>query len=107
FSEDQINETEKYLDMLVKMKSGKNTKALAFFGQIEMEMSRLPEQDAKEFMNEYGINESALESIIRNSYDLLGLQSFFTVGEDECKAWTIKTGMNAQESAGVIHSDFS
>ena len=106
FSEAQINETEKYLDKLVKMKSGKNTKALAFFGQIEMEMSQLPEQDAAEFMNEYGINESALDSIIRESYDLLGLQSFFTVGEDECRAWTIKIGMNAQEAAGVIHSDF-
>jgi len=106
FSEAQINETEKYLDKLVKMKSGKNTKALAFFGKIEMEMSQLPEQDAAEFMNEYGINESALDSIIRESYDLLGLQSFFTVGEDECRAWTIKIGMNAQEAAGVIHSDF-
>ena len=106
FSEAQINETEKYLDKLVKMKSGKNTKALAFFGQIEMEMSQLPEQDAAEFMNEYGINESALDSIIRESYDLLGLQSFFTVGEDECRAWTIKIGMNAQEAAGAIHSDF-
>lgn len=106
FAEAQINETEKYLDKLVKMKSGKNTKALAFFGKIEMELSQLAEQDAAEFMNEYGIKESALDSIIRESYDLLGLQSFFTVGEDECRAWTIKTGMTAQEAAGVIHSDF-
>lgn len=106
FAESQINETEKYLDKLVKMKSGKNTKALAFFGKIEMELSQLAEQDAAEFMNEYGIKESALDSIIRESYDLLGLQSFFTVGEDECRAWTIKTGMTAQEAAGVIHSDF-
>jgi ribosome-binding ATPase YchF (GTP1/OBG family) len=57
-------------------------------------------------MEEYGIKESALNTLIREAYALLGLQSFFTVGEDECRAWTIKKGMNAQEAAGVIHSDF-
>ena len=57
-------------------------------------------------MDEYGIKESALHSLIRAAYALLGLLSFFTVGEDECRAWTIKGGMNAQEAAGVIHSDF-
>jgi hypothetical protein len=71
-----------------------------------MEMSELPEEEAKAFMAEYGITESALDTIIRESYALLGLQSFFTVGEDECRAWTIRRGMTAQESAGVIHSDF-
>jgi hypothetical protein len=57
-------------------------------------------------MKEYGINESALSSIIRESYDLLGLQSFFTVGEPECHAWTIKKDTNAQEAAGEVHTDF-
>jgi ribosome-binding ATPase YchF (GTP1/OBG family) len=57
-------------------------------------------------MEEYGIKESALSTLIREAYALLGLQSFLTVGEDECKAWTIKKGMTAQEAAGVIHSDF-
>ena len=57
-------------------------------------------------MQEYGITESALDTLIRSSYDLLGLHSFFTVGEDECRAWTIRKGMTAQEAAGVIHSDF-
>jgi hypothetical protein len=57
-------------------------------------------------MEEYGIKESALNTLIREAYALLGLESFFTVGEDECRAWTIKRGMNAQEAAGVIHSDF-
>ncbi len=47
-----------------------------------------------------------LDKLIRESYDLLGLQSFFTVGEDECRAWTIKKGMTAQEAAGEIHTDF-
>ena len=69
-------------------------------------MSELPDDEASVFMEEYGIKESALGTIIRESYALLGLQSFFTVGEDECRAWTIRRGTNAQEAAGVIHSDF-
>ena len=85
---------------------GRNTQVMSFFGKIEMEMSELAEGEAAEFMKEYGITESALNSLIRESYSLLGLQSFFTVGEDECRAWTMKKGMTAQEAAGVIHSDF-
>lgn len=77
-----------------------------FFGKIEMEIAELAPDEARSFMLEYGITESTLSRLIRNSYDLLGLQSFFTVGEDECRAWTIKKGMTAQEAASVIHSDF-
>lgn len=106
FDETQINDTDKYLDELVKNKIGHNTRALCFFGKIEMEMAELSEEDAAVFMADYGIKESALDSLIRESYDLLGLQSFFTVGDDECRAWTIRKGMNAQESAGEIHTDF-
>ncbi|MBS4035232.1 MAG: redox-regulated ATPase YchF [Ignavibacterium sp.] len=106
FDETQINNAEKHLDELVKKKLGYNTKTLCFFGKIEMEMAELSENDAKVFMADYGITESALDGLIRASYDLLGLQSFFTVGEDECRAWTIKKGMTAQEAAGEIHSDF-
>jgi GTP-binding protein YchF len=104
--ESQINDTEKYFDTLVKSKIDKNTKAMVFLGQLELEMSELNEEDVSVFMKEYGIDESALESIIREAYNLLGLQSFFTVGEDECRAWTIHKGMSAQEAAGVIHTDF-
>jgi hypothetical protein len=86
--------------------AGRHTRVLAFFGKVEQEMSELDEADAAAFMKEYGITESALTSIIRESYELLGLRSFFTVGEDECRAWTIRNGMNAQEAAGVIHTDF-
>lgn len=104
--ETQVAERDSYLDKLVKSKVGKHTKALAFFGKIEFEMTELSEDDAKLFMSEFGIRESALNKIIRESYSLLGLQSFFTVGEDECRAWTIRKGMNAQEASGEIHSDF-
>lgn len=106
FDESQINDTENFLDEVIKQKSGHNTKVLFFFGKIEMEMSDLSEEDAKAFMQDYGITESALDKLIREAYDLLGLQSFFTVGEDECRAWTIRKGMNAQEAAGEIHTDF-
>ena len=104
--ETQVNETAKYLDELAKKKLGKHTKALFFFGKIEQEMSELSDKEAEIFMNEYGIKQSALNSIIREAYDLLGLQSFFTCGEQECRAWTIKKGSNAQEAAGEIHTDF-
>ena len=106
FGESQVNDTEKYMNELVKHKLGHNTKALSFFGQIEKEMADLSDEDAKVFMSDYGITESALDKLIREAYDLLGLQSFLTAGEDECRAWTIKKGMTAQEAAGEIHTDF-
>lgn len=87
-------------------RAGRHTKVLSFYGKIDMEMSELSEEEARAFMGEYGMTESALDTLIREAYLLLGLQSFFTVGDDECRAWTIRKGMNAQESAGVIHSDF-
>ena len=104
--ESQVNETGKFLDELAKKKLSSHTKALFFFGKIEQEMSELPEKEAQIFMAEYGIKESALNSIIREAYDLLGLQSFFTCGDTECRAWTIKKGSTAQEAAGEIHTDF-
>lgn len=104
--ESQVNKTEKYLDELAKKKLSKNTKALFFFGKIEQEMSELPDKEAQIFMKEYSINESALSSIIRGSYELLGLHSFFTVGENECHAWTLEKGANAHQAAGEIHTDF-
>jgi GTP-binding protein YchF len=87
-------------------KAGLRTRVVAFFGKIDMEISELSGDEARMFLDEYGIQESALDTLIRESYALLGLQSFLTVGEDECRAWTIRAGMTAQESAGVIHSDF-
>ncbi len=104
-NEDQAAEKEKYLSM-IKPKLKQNTMGITFFGQIEMEMSELGEEDVDVFMKEYGIKESALDNIIKQAYHLLGLQSFFTVGEDECRAWTIRKGMTAQEASGEIHTDF-
>lgn len=73
--------------------------------EIEKEISQLEEADATEFLKELKITEPAMRKLIKESYDLLGLLSFFTVGDDECRAWTIRSGTNAQKAAGVIHSD--
>ncbi len=97
---------EEEIARVATAKAGLRTRVVAFFGKIDMEMSELSGQDARLFMDEYGIKESALDTLIREAYALLGLQSFLTVGEDECRAWTIRAGMSAQEAAGVIHSDF-
>jgi len=74
-------------------------------GGLEMEIAQLAPDDALEFMQEYGIEEPSLNRMIRESYQLMGLQSFFTVGDDEVRAWTIKTGTKAQKAAGTVHSD--
>lgn len=74
-------------------------------GRLEMELAQLSDEDAQMFMSEYGIEELGLSKVIGLSYDLLGLQSFFTVGPDEVRAWTIRRGTPALEAAGVIHSD--
>jgi GTP-binding protein YchF len=104
--ENQVSEMEQVVAKVRAAHGGPNVNVLGFFGKIELEMSELTKEEAAAFMGEYGIRESALDTLLREAYDLLGLQSFFTVGEDECRAWTIKKGMTAQESAGAIHSDF-
>jgi GTP-binding protein YchF len=106
FDESQRNETTDIVNGVSANKAGPHTRVVSFFGRIEMEMSELADEEAKLFMDEFGIKESALATLIREAYALLGLQSFLTVGEDECRAWTIRKGMTAQEAAGVIHSDF-
>jgi len=72
---------------------------------IEMEMAQLPPEDARAFLEDLGLTEPGLDRVIRTSYALLGLISFLTAGEDECRAWTIRRGTRAQQAAGTIHSD--
>lgn len=79
--------------------------SVALQGKLEMELAQLPGEDAAMFMEEYGIEELSLSKMISLSYDLLKLQSFFTVGEDEVRAWTVRRGASALEAAGAIHTD--
>jgi hypothetical protein len=81
--------------------------SVALMGKLEMDMAQLSAEDAAMFMEEYGIKELSLNRMINLSYDLLQIQTFFTVGEDEVRAWTTRRGATAQESAGEIHTDLS
>jgi len=83
----------------------RHSQVVALQAKLEMEIAQLPPEDAALFMAEYGISEPSLNRMIRLSYDLLGLQSFFTVGPDEVRAWTVRRGATAPEAAGEIHTD--
>ena len=74
--------------------------------KTEAELATLDEQERQEFMQELGIEESALDLLIRSSYKLLGLMTFFTAGEKEVRAWNLRQQSNALAAAGVIHTDF-
>jgi GTP-binding protein YchF len=81
------------------------TKAVALCAKIELEIAQLEGDDAKAFLSDLGLSESGLDRVISTTYDLLGYMSFFTVGDDECRAWSIHRGTPAQLAAGEIHSD--
>jgi len=74
-------------------------------GKLEQELAQMSPEDASEFLTEFNITESAMDRVIKRSYELLGLVSFFTVGEDEVRAWTIKKETQAIDAAGAIHTD--
>jgi hypothetical protein len=82
-----------------------NTGATAICGNVEAELTEMSDEEAGEFLSSYGLKESGLTRLIRDSYALLGLISFFTVGEDECRAWTIEKNTRAVNAAGAIHTD--
>ena len=81
------------------------SKVVALQGRIEAELAQLDPEDAAVFMEEYGITELSASKVIRLSYELMNIQSFFTVGEDEVRAWSVRVGATAPEAAGAIHSD--
>jgi hypothetical protein len=82
-----------------------NAAVTAICGKVEAELSEMDDDLAVEFLASYGLRESGLVRLIRTSYKLLGLISFFTAGEDECRAWTVPVGSKAPQAAGAIHSD--
>lgn len=94
---------EKY--HLEKLAGKPQTAVVPFCGKIEAELAELDDAEAAEMMKAYGLAESGRDRLIQASYRLLGLISFLTCGEPECRAWTIERGMNAQKAAGAIHSD--
>ncbi|MGA7631048.1 MAG: redox-regulated ATPase YchF [Terriglobales bacterium] len=90
---------------LTEVAARPNAGASAICGKVEAELAEMSDEDAAEFLGSYGLTDSGLSRLIRKSYHLLGLISFFTAGEDECRAWTIPVNMRAQNAAGAIHSD--
>ena len=87
-------------------KEGETAEVVTFSAQVEMELSELPAADRKDFLESLGLTESGLDRLAHAAYHLLGLQSYFTAGEKEVRAWTIHRGDRAPQAAGVIHSDF-
>ncbi len=85
--------------------SHKRSAILALQGRLEMDLAQLPADEAALFMEEFGVEELGLQKVIHQSYELLGQMSFFTVGEDEVRAWTVRRGASALEAAGAIHTD--
>jgi GTP-binding protein YchF len=84
----------------------RHTAVSAVCGRIEAELAELPPAEQRDYLASYGLEESGLERLITATYSLLGLMSFLTAGEDECRAWTIPASSNAVKAAGAIHSDF-
>jgi ribosome-binding ATPase YchF (GTP1/OBG family) len=104
--EDQLGAPADALVAQARDRFGRDGVAIdALAGQIEAEIAQLDDDDAAVFMADLGIEESSRDRVVRLSFDLLGLIYFFTVGPDECRAWTIRRGETAVEAAGAIHSD--
>lgn len=95
--EDQVNASFDAIDGL---------EPVPISAQVEADLAELPEEERVEYLSEMGLDESGLARLIREAYKLLGLQSFFTSGETESRAWTVPIGAKAPQAAGVIHSDF-
>ena len=93
------------LTNLTEMLSHDLTRAVPVCAKIELEIAQLDPDDARAFLDDLGLLETGLDRIVRAAYELLGYISFFTVGKDECRAWSIPHGTVAQEAAGEIHTD--
>lgn len=96
----------KYVDQLKEALKDVDAEIIVIAGALEADISELEEEEEQlEFLEDAGLSEPGVNRMIRSAYSLLNLQSFFTAGPKECRAWTIKKGMNAQQAAGAIHSD--
>ena len=103
--EDAVVGKNKYTEEVSKYASKESASVIVMCAKLESELAELEESDKIAFLKELGIAHSGLDKLIFATYDLLGLQTFFTVGKDECRAWTFKKGTIAKKAAGLIHSD--
>lgn len=104
--EDDLIGDNKYVEMVKEYAAKENAKTIKLCAKMECELCEMSPEEKLEMLNAVGIEESGLDSLIKTTYDLLGLETFFTVGKDEVRAWTYKKGMTAKKCAGIIHTDF-
>lgn len=104
--EEDLITGNKYIELVKEHALNNNSECVVMCAKIESELSELNEDDKASFLIELGIPESGLDKLIKATYRLLGLATYFTVGADEVRAWTYKVGMKAPECAGIIHTDF-
>ncbi|MDT2963472.1 redox-regulated ATPase YchF [Enterococcus casseliflavus] len=99
-------ETNDYVNKVKEFAASENTEVIVISARAEEEIAELEEEDKAEFLEALGIEESGLDQLIRAAYDLLGLATYFTAGEQEVRAWTFRKGIKAPQAAGIIHTDF-
>ena len=105
-SEDDLASGNAYVEAVRQLAAREGAETVPISAQVEAELIELPEQERAEFLAGLGVSEGGLQSLIRATYSLLGLRTYFTTGEKETRAWTIEAGMTAPQAAGVIHTDF-
>ena len=107
-SDEEVSQPEQnaYFESVKKLADSEGSECIAICAKMEEELSGMEKEEKKAFLEDLGIQTSGLDQIIKAAYHLLGLRTFFTVGEPECRAWTFRQGMKAPQCAGIIHSDF-
>ena len=105
-SEDDLGTGNSFVEQVREIAAKENAKVVIVSAQVESELVELPEDERLDFLESLGVKEGGLKSLIRATYELLGLRTYFTSGPKETRAWTIIAGMLAPQAAGVIHSDF-
>ena len=105
-SEDDLATGNAYVEQVRALANREGAATVVISAQVEAELIELPEGERAEFLEGLGVSEGGLRSLIRATYSLLGLRTYFTTGEKETRAWTIRSGMTAPQAAGVIHTDF-
>ena len=105
-AEDDLAEGNEWVEQVRQYAAGENAKVVIISAQVESELVELSEEEKQDFLESLGVPEGGLKSLIKATYELLGLRTYLTTGETESRAWTIVAGMKAPQAAGVIHTDF-
>ncbi|MGQ9871547.1 redox-regulated ATPase YchF [Leptodesmis sp.] len=105
-SEEDMATGNAWVEQVRELAAKENAQVIVVSAQVESELIELPPEERQDFLESLGVTEGGLQSLIRATYELLGLRTYFTTGPKETRAWTIKAGMLAPQAAGVIHTDF-